>query len=179
MALLHRLFFAIRPPPGARREIGRLRDRSGGRIGSVSDDRLHITFLMLGEFAAPPGRLIARLKTLIPGLAIPACRVVFDKLVVDGRAARLVPSERLRGAQRAQRRLAESLACRGIGQARRWRFCPHLTLHYDPGADDEPWIEAISWLACELVLIESIVPRHRHVERGRWPLRSIAARSPP
>jgi 2'-5' RNA ligase len=177
MASSHRLFFAIRPPPGARREIGRVRDRSG-RIGSVSDDRLHVTFFMLGDFAAPPFRLVARLAALLPGIAVPACRIVFDTLVVDKRAARLVSSEPLRGARHAQRRLAESLARGGIGRVRRWRFSPHMTLHHDPRAGAEPWIEAISWLACELVLIESIVGQHRHFERGRWPLRSIAARSP-
>lgn len=168
-----RLFFALLPPPGVAAEIGWWRDWSGGRRGPVSDDRLHITVLRLGDFAASPSALIARLAAPMARLSLPACRIVLDRMVVDAAAARLVASERIAALGSAHRLLRE-----GLGLPRRAWFSPHVTLHYDPGQSGATWIDAISWRATELVLIESLVGRHVHRVRGRWPLRSVAARSP-
>lgn len=172
-----RLFFALLPPPGVAAEIGWWRDWSGWRRSPVSDDRLHMTFLRLGDFAASPSGLVARLAAL--RLRLPACRIVLDRMIVDGEAARLVASERILALGSAHRLLRDSLVRRGLALPRRMRFSPHVTLHYDPGPGGATWIDAISWRATELVLIESIVGRHVHEIRGRWPLRSAAAHSPP
>jgi 2'-5' RNA ligase len=163
-----RLFFALLPPPGVAAEIGWWRDQSGGRRSPVSDDRLHMTFLRLGDFAASPSGLIAHLAAL--RLRLPACRVVLDRMVFDSEAARLVASERIAALASAQRLLRDALVRQGLALPPRGRFSPHVTLHYDPGPGGAAWIDAISWRATELVLIESVVGRHRHLLRGRWPL---------
>ncbi|MEA3014769.1 MAG: 2,3-cyclic 3-phosphodiesterase [Sphingomonadales bacterium] len=168
-----RLFFALLPPPDAAAEIGWWRDWSGGQSGPVGDDRLHITFLRIGDFAASPSGLIARLAAIMARLSLPACRIVLDRMVFDAEAARLVASERIAALAAAQRRLRD-----GLGLPSRARFSPHVTLHYHPGPGGETWIDAISWRATELVLIESVVGRRVHEIRGRWPLRSAAAHSP-
>jgi 2'-5' RNA ligase len=161
-----RLFFALLPPPGVAAEIGWWRDWSGGQSGPVSDDRLHITFLRLGDFPASPSAPVAHLVARMARLSLPACRIVLDRMVSDGKAARLVASERIAALASAQRRLRD-----GLGLKRGARFRPHVTLHYDPRPRHETWIDPISWRATELVLIESLVGRHRHLLRGRWPLR--------
>ena len=172
-----RLFFALLPPPGVAAEIGWWRDWSGWQRSPVSDERLHITFLRLGDFAASPSGLIAHLAAL--KLRLPGCRIILDRMVFDSEAARLVASERIHALRSAHLRLRDELALQGLALPRRMRFSPHVTLHYDPGPGGATWIDAISWRATELVLIESIVGRHVHKIRGRWPLRSVAARSPP
>jgi 2'-5' RNA ligase len=160
-----RLFFALLPPPGVAAEIGWWRDRSGGQSGAVGDDRLHITLLGIGDFPASPSGLIANLTARMARLSLPACRIVLDRMVFDTKAARLVASERIAALAAAQRRLRD-----GLGLKRRARFSPHVTLHYDPGPGGATWIDPISWRATELVLIESVVGRHLHRLRGRWPL---------
>lgn len=165
-----RLFFALLPPPGVAAEIGWWRDWSGWRRSPVGDERLHITVLRLGDFSASPSGLVAHLAARVPRLGLPACRIAFDRMVFDKAAARLVASERIAGLASAQRLLRDGLI-RGLALPSGPRFSPHVTLHYDPGAGGATWIDAISWRATELVLIESIVGRHRHVLRGRWPLR--------
>lgn len=161
-----RLFFALLPPPGVAAEIGWWRDQSGWRRGPVSDARLHMTFLRIGDFAASPAGLIARLAARMARLSLPACRIVLDRMVFDSKAARLVASERITALISAQWRLRD-----GLCLPSRARFSPHVTLHYDPGAASATWIDPISWRATELVLIESLVGRHVHQIRGRWPLR--------
>jgi 2'-5' RNA ligase len=165
-----RLFFALLPPPGAAAEIGWWRDQSGWRRSPVSDDRLHITFLGLGDFAASPAGLIAHLAALMARLSLPACRIVLDRMVFDSEAARLVASERIHALASAHRLLRDGLARQGLALPSRACFSPHVTLHYDPRRGGETWIDAISWRATELVLIESVVGRHVHKVRGRWPL---------
>ncbi|HEV7660329.1 MAG TPA: 2'-5' RNA ligase family protein [Allosphingosinicella sp.] len=160
-----RLFFALLPPPGVAAEIGWWRDRSGGQSGPVCDDRLHMTFLRIGDFPASPAGLIAHLAARMARLSLPACRIVLDRMVFDAKAARLVASERIAALASAQRRLRD-----GLSLPRHARFSPHVTLHYDPGTAGATWIDPISWRATELVLIESVVGRHVHTIRGRWPL---------
>jgi RNA 2',3'-cyclic 3'-phosphodiesterase len=161
-----RLFFALLPPPGAAAEIGWWRDQSGWRRGPVGDDRLHMTLLRIGDFAASPSGLISHLAARMARLSLPACRIVLDRMVFDSKAARLVASERIAALGSAQRLLRDSLCLPS-----RARFSPHVTLHYDPGPVGATWIDPVSWRATELVLIESLVGRHVHKIRGRWPLR--------
>lgn len=173
-----RLFFALLPPPGVAAEIGWWRDWSGWRRGPVGDARLHMTFLRLGDFAASPCGLVAELAARMARLRLPACRIVLDRMVFDAKAARLVASERIAALGLAQRLLYDGLVRQGLALPARTRFSPHVTLHYDPRPRGAAWIDAISWRATELVLIESIVGRHVHKVRGRWPLRSVATHSP-
>ena len=111
------------------------------------------------------------------GFGLPACRIVLDRMVFDKSAARLVASERIAALASARRLLRDGLSRQGLASLRT-PFSAHVTLHYDPRAGGAAWIDPISWRATELVLIESIVGRHVHAIRGRWPLRPVAAPSP-
>jgi 2'-5' RNA ligase len=53
-----------------------------------------------------------------------------------------------------------------------YRFDPHLTLSYKPDGRGHEFIEPIHWTITDFLLIESVVGETRHVELGRWPLRS-------
>jgi 2'-5' RNA ligase len=173
----YRLFFALLPPPGVAAEIGWWRDWSGWRRDPVSDRRLHVTVLRIGDFPASPSGLVAHLAGRMALLSLPACRIVLDRMVFNSNAARLVASERIAALASAHRLLRDGLIRQGLALPRT-RLSPHVTLHYDPGPAGATWIDPISWRATELVLIESIVGRHVHAIRGRWPLRPAAAPSP-
>jgi RNA 2',3'-cyclic 3'-phosphodiesterase len=166
----HRLFLALRPPRHVAAEIRFWRDSLmvGGKL--VCDDRLHMTLLMLGDFADAPCDLIAGTRKALSGFPLPACRIVLDSLTGGVHSAFLAPSETLHGVKNFRAKVVRRLSLKGIVPAPRWRFSPHVTLLHEPG-DSGTWpIDAISWTADALVLIESLVGQTRHVTRASWPL---------
>ena len=167
---IRRLFFALLPPPGVAEEIAWLRDRRRRPIFPVATARLHVTLLMLGDYSVLPSDLPARIEPILAAGTIPSCRLVFDRLVYGARSALLLPSEPLSGAARLREHLAALLVRAGIRRTGGGRFSPHVTLHYDPEPGGTEPIDAISWRADTLVLIESQIGRGRHLLRGQWPL---------
>lgn len=168
--LCHRLFLAFRPPTAIVAAIGPWRDVTGAGTAVVTDDRLHMTALMLGNFQHTPADLIARIAEVMSRSMLSRCRIVLDMLVGGPGTTLLVPSEPLRGMEALQAHLTALVARAGIAPAPRWRFSPHMTLHYDFGERGQRPIDPISWTATELVLIESLVGHSRHRTRGRWRL---------
>ncbi len=162
----HGLFLALLPPAEIRPEIARWRDWSGCESCPVEDDRLHITLISFGCFAVRPDRFIARVREM--DFVIRACRVVFDLLVFGHKSVLLKPSEKLRGVRRVQGALDEAFHRAGIRPGH-WSD-PHITLHYDRRPEPTQPIDAISWAATELVFIESLHGRHRHIVQRRWRL---------
>ena len=62
-----------------------------------------------------------------------------------------------------------------VGFARKAaRFTPHMTLLYDPRDTGERAIDQVDWLVRDIVLVCSLRGRRRHLELGRWPLRTGA-----
>jgi 2'-5' RNA ligase len=47
-------------------------------------------------------------------------------------------------------------------------FNPHITLSYDDSDVPEQKIEPISWTVSQFTLTESLLGKHKHIERGRW-----------
>lgn len=165
-----RYFIALRPPRPVAREIGVWRDSFlfGGR--GVDDERLHLTLFMLGDFDRAPTALLARVEETLAAAALPACRIVLDLLTGGAGSALLAPSETLRGLKRLHGALAQVLVENDVSPAPWWRFSPHVTLLYDHNYSGHCPIDPISWTADELVLVESLVGRSRHIVRGAWSL---------
>jgi 2'-5' RNA ligase len=82
----------------------------------------------------------------------------------------LLPSERLEGVFRLQARLAELLRQKDLHPASYWRFNPHMTLRRGHAEGDTLAVDAVSWTAQEIVLLDSHIGLTHYEEIGRWRL---------
>jgi len=171
-AATHNLFFAVQPAAEERARIGDL--IASLRIGGVPMrlDRLHITTLSLVIGDVLPDGLAQQAAEIAASVRMPAFRVIFDRLVGGNRSALLLPSEPLEALRMFRERLGFALTRAGIAFRLRGRFTPHVTLLYGGQPRPEIEIEPISWLVEDFVLIDSLVGETKHIELGRWPLRS-------
>jgi len=164
------LFFALHPQPDAAAELSAARDwLAEPATTRISTPRLHLTLLLIAH-RAPIRMLGESARSVLEAIVLPACRVMFDRLIGGRRSAFVCPSESLRGLDRMQAALASELAMAGIFPPKWWRFRPHVTLLYGV----QPFtaaIDPIGWHAQELVLIRSHVGRTHHETIGRWTLR--------
>ena len=135
-------------------------------------DRLHITTLSLVVGDTLPEGLAQEAAEIAATIRMPAFRVIFDRLVGGNRSALLLPSEPLEALRMFRERLGFALMRAGIAFRQSGGFTPHVTLLYGGQPMPEQEIEPISWLAQDFVLIDSLVGETRHIEVGRWPLRS-------
>jgi len=170
-ALTHNLFFAVVPSEEERARIGDL--IASLRIGGVPMrlDRLHITTLSLVLDDGLPDGLAQEAAEIAASIRMPSFRVIFDRLVGGNRSALLLPSEPLVALRMFRERLGFALMRAGIA-FRQGGFSPHVTLLYGGQPMPEQEIEPISWLVEDFVLIDSLIGETRHVEVGRWQLRS-------
>ena len=169
---IHNLFFAVQPAAEERARIGDL--IASLRIGGVPMrlDRLHITTLSLVIDDVLPDGLAQEAAEIAASVRMPAFRVIFDRLVGGNRSALLLPSEPLEALRMFRERLGFALTRAGIGFRQSGRFTPHVTLLYGGQPQPEIEIEPISWLVEDFVLIDSLIGETKHIELGRWPLRS-------
>jgi len=174
-----RLFLAFRPPRSVAAEIAFWRESFLFGGNPVDNERLRLTLFMLGDFDRAPPDLIARVKDALSDSFIPSCRIVLDTLAGGAGSALLASSQNLSGARRVQSLVAGLLARAGIAPAPGWRFSPHVTLLHDHGYCGHWPIDPIRWTAEEIVLIESLVGRGRHIAHAVLPLGGSAEVSPP
>jgi 2'-5' RNA ligase len=169
----HRLFFAIWPDAGAINRLTELTTRRAkdktmpGR--PVNADRLHVTLHRLGDFVdqIPP--------SLVPTACLAAAKVrmqpfnvTFDRIGGTRGHFILRASDRLEMLMEFRQTLSAAIIKAGL---RRWVnpvFNPHVTLSYDRSDVPEQKIEPISWTVSQFVLTESLLGKHKHIERGRW-----------
>lgn len=169
---LHRLFFALRPPPAEACRIGALRDGLAGElaIGSeVSDGRLHITLAIGEDFALFDPAMAAVMVRIGDALAGEPVPVALGRLVGSGSSIALRPDRPVPRLRAFQRALGERMRCLGLAREG-WRFDPHMTLGYRQGTPFRQAVPPIEWEAREFVLIHSVAGRTIHRELGRWPL---------
>ncbi|MEA3031007.1 MAG: 2,3-cyclic 3-phosphodiesterase [Sphingomonadales bacterium] len=167
---LHRLFYALRPPPAA---ASHLHDRCAWLRPAhrrVGPDRLHITLNILDDRPCLPLDLLAAMVAVGDAVAANPFRIIFDQLSGGRRSIVLRPSEKIAALHRFQRHLAEGLAHAGVETRRDARFSPHITLLHRGCSGFTEAVDPVSWRVEEFFLIESLVGWTRHVVRGRWPL---------
>ena len=166
-ATLHRLFFAIRPPPDRTTQIGGLRDAVRERGSVVSDERLHVSLFVFDDYPALPAGLADGAIAAASGVVAAPFYILFEQLVAGKGSTLLSPSEPLPALIAFQERLAAALADGALAPRRRWSFRPHITLFYGNRCAAAESIEPISWLVKEFVLIHSHVGERRHVTLAR------------
>ena len=171
-----RLFFAIRPDVGATGRLTCLMERlrhDGIMPGrSVEADRLHITLHHLGDFddQIPPS-LVPTASMAAATVRMQPFGVAFDRVGGTLGPLLLRASDGARALRMLRQALSEALIKVGLRRHVTSAFNPHMTLSYDFGDTPKQAIELIDWTIREFVLIESLLGKHKHIERGCWSLR--------
>lgn len=178
MINVHRLFFAVRPDAKARSMAvdvtQRQMDARSLSGGLVAPERLHVTLHWLGDHGDVPHELLGRANEAGASVAAAPFGVGFDCIGSLGGAGMgglaLTGSEELKELHQFQRALAIAMGAAGIGHLIRKRFNPHVSLLYCQQHVAREPIAPIRWRVDELVLIDSLVGRGKHVDLGSWPL---------
>lgn len=160
------LYVMAKPPPDVAARIAAL-PRNDPKRGP---ELLHVTLLLLFDLAvAPPGWLPAVIAALdaFEGDAFP---LAFDR-IEERRAVTLRTRAPLGEARAFQAALIRFLLERRAPCLLGTTPVPHLTINYRGDGGGAQTIAPINWTVHEVVLVESVVGRIRHVEHGRWPLR--------
>lgn len=175
MGLVHRLFFAIRPPEGARPYFLEEQRRFGpGR--AVREEYLHLTTALSNDYRAFPSVLANRMLAIGDAVIAHQFRVVLDQVVASRHSVAMCASEKLRSFAALCRVLALGMIRAEVPIRAGWRSTPHATLLYRRGEPLRQCIDPTSWTVTEFVLIHSHVGLGLHEELGRWPLRVPASR---
>ncbi len=138
---------------------------------------LHATMLPIGDRMAIDGATLANLTAALGGMAAASFHIVFDRIEASRDKVLLTGSEPIRGVLRFQEKLCEALGGAGLApffpKVPRRTVRPHITLDYRwSGPPGGAPVDPISWRVDDYVLIESVWGQARHIERGRWPLRT-------
>lgn len=180
MINLHRLFYAVRPDLAARlMAIDALQRQMDARHlegRRVRPENLHITLHWLGDYEDMPHELLCRAKEAGGSVEMAPFGVGFDRIGSFGGAGKgglvLTGGVELKRLRQLQRALATEMEVSGIGHHIRKPFNPHVSLLYcDEHVGREP-IAPIRWRVDELLLIDSLLGRGKHVNLGQWPLQS-------
>jgi RNA 2',3'-cyclic 3'-phosphodiesterase len=166
----HRLFFALMPPADMHEELARLRElTSQGK--PEADDRLHVTMCLFDKTPLFDPEKVQRILRALEGQRLPTCRVAFEQLVRGSGTTLLLPNEKLKGVWRLRAQLAGLLAAHNLHPASYWKFNPHMTLRRGKANGDTLAIDAVSWAAQEIVLLDSHIGLTHYEEIARWPLK--------
>ena len=160
------LYFMAKPPP-ALAEVIAASARTDKRRPA---DLLHTTVLPLIDLARFPAKVLPWLVAGMHGFEADAFRLVFDR-IVERRCVTLRGSEPMRGFEAFQVSLISFLEAQGFRLFGR-RPEAHITINYRRDDKGDDIIDPISWRVEELLLVESVYGKTKHIPRGRWPLRT-------
>lgn len=174
-----RFFFAIFPDASAAERIAheasRLRAENGLRGKPLEPERFHISLHHLGDHCDVRRDVIAAARDAAANLRFAPFELAFERaesfigrrnnmpLVLGG-------TERVGNVRTLQRSLGDEMRLAGLGRWVEGSFTPHLTLLYDDRAVAAQAIEPITWMCREIVLVHSVMGKHRNIVLGRWPL---------
>lgn len=178
---LHRLFFAVRPPPDVASAIegvaGKAKAAGLAHGHWLRAAKYHITVQFLGTFERWPDDMITRATAGAAALRFAPFEIVLDR-IASFRGRRQAPCV-LRCAADSEavlqafwRELNGALANAGLDVTAEQKFVPHLTLAYaDRIVPEEIPIEPLVWVAGEFLLIASHVGTSIREPLGSWQLR--------
>ena len=158
------LYLMSKPPVQQRGVVAKM-----PRYPSVRNPGLlHLTILALAD-----GReeSLPRFIELMDGFGAYAFHVKFDR-IIESRVVALSSRKRLQRAEEFQQQLVQFLQ-RGGFTSFSSPPKPHVTLRYGRDGMGNEMIPSIGWKVDEVLLIESLVGRATHIERGRWQLEPL------
>lgn len=179
-AIVHSLFFALRPDAARAERLvalaSRLRTELGLRGKPRPATQLHITLQYLGRGrGGPVPELLRAARAAASELIWPAFDLGFDRLYSFARGRGPHPlvlggGQGLEPVREMHAALADLLRRHGLRAPA--GFEPHLTLLYDARVVPEQPQHVPGWVASELLLIDSLQGLGRHHVLGRWPLQA-------
>ncbi|HEV3116058.1 MAG TPA: 2'-5' RNA ligase family protein [Gemmataceae bacterium] len=172
----HRLLFGIRPDIGATDRLTRLMVRlRNDKImpgKPVDADRLHITLHHLGDFVDQmPPSLVPMASLAAETVRMQPFNVTFDRVGGTRGPFLLRASDWPAALMEFRQTLSAALVKAGLRSRVDPVFKPHVTLSYDFSDVLEQPVDPISWTVSQFILIESLLDKHQHIERGGWPIR--------
>jgi RNA 2',3'-cyclic 3'-phosphodiesterase len=172
------LFFSIFPDALTASRVAQAARRyhreHGLRGEPQTASRLHITLQYLGQFNDVPERIVAEACDAAARVRMPPFAVMLDRVLSfsnqEGRYPLvLLGEDGVVGLAMLYGLLGAEL--RKVGLKARSGFTPHMTLIYGGGRRiGEQVVEPVCWTVCELVLVQSLIGKTKHVRLGQWPL---------
>ncbi len=168
--IFHRAFFAFRPGPQVRVQIGNMIEEIAPGLPHVANDRLHSTLGITNDFTALPASLVDELRAIGDGISADPFDVTVNRLSGSADSVALRPSRANPDWRELQVPIEEKMRRAGVLRDN-WRFSQHITLYYRSGAPFSRIIGGYDWPVDELLLIHSEVGAGKHRVLARWPLR--------
>jgi 2'-5' RNA ligase len=178
-----RLFFAVMPDAATAARIAAQAEQLKRTLGLkgrlIEAERLHITLHHVGDHPGFPPGLVEQAQRAGAAMQAVPFEVAFERAESFAGRPRNRPFV-LRGEGHGplvgfQQALGLQMAKAGLSRWVDGRFTPHVTLAYDDLLVPATPIEPIGWRVDELVLVHSLLGRHRHAVLGRWRLAAAAA----
>lgn len=174
----HRVFFALQPDAEAAEAIlrlaGDLRQRHGLKGRPTPASRLHLSLNFVGTFRGPPTRAVMEKAASLAGrVSAAAFQVTLNHVESwrgDPHPLVLLGEEGVLGAELLYGALHKALASGTMAPRREPPFWPHVSLLWDKAEAPRQFVEPISWMAREFVLLDSPYGEGRQEVLGRWPL---------
>ena len=182
-ALVHDVFFALRPGAADAQRLAGHAAREDARLGvggePMEPERLHVSLYLMVRYERGdpfPQADVERWALAASTVPKAAFEVLFDGVATfGGKTNPLVLKSRagqgVAGVRAFQRELGIALA--NAGETLRDRpFEPHMSVSYRGIRIAEEATPPVSWTPGELVLIDSHVGKHVHEVLAAWPLQA-------
>ena len=182
-ALVHDVFFALRPVAADAQRLAAHAAREDARLGvggePMEPERLHVSLYLMVRYERGdpfPQADVERWALAASTVPKTAFEVLFDGVATfGGKTNPLVLKSRagqgVAGVRAFQRELGIALA--NAGETLRDRpFEPHMSVSYRGIRIAEEATPPVSWTPGELVLIDSHVGKHVHEVLAAWPLQA-------
>jgi RNA 2',3'-cyclic 3'-phosphodiesterase len=131
-------------------------------------DLAHVTLLVFADLERRVAGFLDEVLEALRGFEADAFHVGFNR-IVEGRCVTLRSRRLQRDARDFQAQLTRFLRRRGFDD---FREPPdvHLTINYHRDRQANQTIPPFDWCVDEILLIESVYGKSRHIVHGRWPL---------
>ncbi len=136
--------------------------------------RLHLSLNFVGTFRGPPTRsVMEKAASLAAKVAMRPFAVTLNQ--VESWKGELHPlvllgDEGVIGVQLLHAAIHKALVAGTMAPRREPELWPHVSLLWDKAQPPREFVEPITWMAREFVLLDSPYGEGRHEVLGRWPL---------
>ena len=149
-----------------------LRRRHGLKGAITPVTRLHMPLNFVGTFRGPPTRSVMEKAASLAGkVAVRSFAVTLDRVESwKGEPRPMVLLGDDGGVQQLHTAIHKALAAGTMAPRREPEIWPHVSLLWDKAGPPEEFIDPISWMVRDFVLLDSPYGENRHEVLGRWAL---------
>ena len=161
------LYIMAKPPSDVAVRIAALPRNDPGR----GPELLHVKLMSLFDLHYALSEWLPAVQAALDSFAGAAFPLAFDR-IENRKAVTLRTRDPLPEARAFQASLVRHLVERRAPMMLGTTPEPHLTINYHGDRLRGEKTAPIGWTVDEILLVESVVGKVMHVERGRWPLRA-------